>query len=98
MIPAWLEEREQAVRIRLYIQPRASRTEITGSHGDALRIRIAAPPVDGAANDELVRFLAKTLRVPGSAVRLIHGQSGRNKTVEISGIDAAAVRTALRLP
>jgi uncharacterized protein (TIGR00251 family) len=67
---------------------------VAGRHGDAIRIRIAAPPVDGAANDELIRFLALRLDVPRSAISITAGESGRRKTVSISGIDTAA---AIRL-
>jgi uncharacterized protein len=71
------------------VQPRASRTEVAGKHGDALRIRLAAPPVDGAANEALVRFLAERLGVPRSAVRIEAGAGGRSKVVTVEGIDAA---------
>lgn len=69
--------------LAVYIQPRASRDEITGQHGEALRIRVAAPPVDGEANAALCRFLADTFGVAKSAVSVESGQSGRRKTVRI---------------
>lgn len=69
--------------LAVYIQPRASRDEITGQHGEALRIRIAAPPVDGEANAALCRFLADVFGVAKSAVSVEAGQSGRRKTVRI---------------
>jgi uncharacterized protein len=78
----------------LHVAPRAATTAVAGRHGDAIRIRIAAPPVDGAANDELMRFLALRLDVPRSAISITAGESGRRKTVSISGIDTAA---AIRL-
>lgn len=79
------------------VQPRASRTELAGLHGDALKIRIAAPPVDGAANEALVRFLAERLEVPRSAVSLEAGAAGRSKVVAVAGlaIEAAARRLGL---
>jgi uncharacterized protein (TIGR00251 family) len=83
------------VRLRVRAQPRASRTEIAGEHGGALKIRVAAPPVDGDANRELVRFLARTVGVPASAVRVVSGASGRNKMIEIEGVDIVAVARAL---
>jgi uncharacterized protein len=67
---------------------------VAGRHGDAIKIRIAAPPVDGAANDALIRFLALRLGVSQSAISITAGQSGRRKTVSIDGIDTAA---AIRL-
>ncbi|MFP5441965.1 MAG: DUF167 family protein [Gammaproteobacteria bacterium] len=69
--------------LAVYIQPRASRDEITGQHGEALRIRVAAPPVDGEANAALCRFLADVFGVAKSAVSVESGQSGRRKTVRI---------------
>jgi hypothetical protein len=67
---------------------------VAGRHGDALKIRLAAPPVDGAANDELVRFLAARLNVPRSAVAITAGRVGRRKTVKIAGV---ATATAMRI-
>jgi uncharacterized protein len=84
-----------AVRFSVYVQPRAAKTEIVGKHGDALKIRVAAPPVEGAANEELVRFLAKQLRVPLSAIRVVGGAHGRRKTMEIDGINAEAAAALL---
>jgi uncharacterized protein (TIGR00251 family) len=79
------------------VQPRASRTELAGPHGGALRVRLTAPPVDGAANEPLVRLLAERLGVPRSAVRLDAGATGRSKvvTVEGIGVEAAARRLGL---
>lgn len=74
------------LRVRVFIQPRASRNEVAGRHGDALRIRVAAPPVDGAANEALCRFIAGLCRVPVSAVAIEKGVSGRRKIVCIRGL------------
>ena len=79
----------------LHIVPRARETTVAGTHGDAIKIRVAAPPVDGAANDELIRFLAKRLGVPASRVTITSGSGGRRKTVAVEGMDAAAIRRAL---
>jgi uncharacterized protein (TIGR00251 family) len=65
------------------VQPNASVTAIAGEHGDELKVRLAAPPVDGKANAELVRFLAKTLGVPRAAVTIARGETGRSKSVRI---------------
>ena len=73
-------------RLAVWVQPRASKTEVAGRHGDAIKIRIAAPPVDGAANEELIRFLAERLCVPRRAIQLKAGATGRRKTVEIVGL------------
>lgn len=83
------------VRLTLHVQPRASRTEIAGLHGDALKLRLAAPPVDGAANEALIRFLAERLGVPRSAVTLVSGATSRRKVVEVSGMTAEAVAAHL---
>ena len=85
------------IHLPCWIQPRAARSEVVGRHGGAIRIRVAAPPVDGAANEELVRFLAERLDVPRSTVRVKSGASGRRKTVEISGLTAVEVEKRLGL-
>ena len=69
-----MEQTKGGVRLRLRIQPRAARTELVGLHGDAIRIRLSAPPVDGAANEALLKFLADKLSVPLGAVRLTAGE------------------------
>jgi uncharacterized protein (TIGR00251 family) len=91
----WLAARDTGVLIRVRVQPRASRTEAAGEHGDAIRIRVAAPPVDGEANSELVRFLARTLGVARDAIRIRSGSAGRSKLIEVDGVTAASVRAAL---
>ena len=83
------------VVLRIQVQPRASRTECVGVHGDSIRIRLQAPPVDGAANDALIRFLARTLDVPRSAVSTVAGGSGRRKQVRVGGVNAAAAMRSL---
>ncbi|HTR20188.1 MAG TPA: DUF167 domain-containing protein [Gemmatimonadales bacterium] len=72
--------------LTVHVVPRARRTAVVGRHGDAIRIRLAAPPVDGAANAELVRFLAERLGVPRAAVTIRTGTTGRRKTVAIAGV------------
>jgi hypothetical protein len=73
-------------RIVVQVVPRARRTQVIGSYGDAIRIRVAAPPVDGAANEELVRHIAERLRVPHRAVTISHGLAARRKTILINGL------------
>jgi uncharacterized protein (TIGR00251 family) len=77
--------------------PRASRTQIDGLHDGALRVRLAAPPVDGAANEALRRFIADRLGLPIADVTLAHGQSSRRKLIDVDGIDAAEARRRLGL-
>ncbi|HMA39060.1 MAG TPA: DUF167 domain-containing protein [Gemmatimonadales bacterium] len=86
----------QTGQLVLHVVPRAKVTEVAGRHGDAIRVRLAAPPVDGAANEELVRFLAERLDVPRSAVAIVRGASARRKTVAVDGVTTeAAVRVLL---
>jgi len=79
------------ITLTLHIQPGAKKTEVAGLHGEALKIRLAAPPVDGKANEALLRFVAETLGLPKSAVSLKSGQTSRRKVLEISGATATAV-------
>jgi len=85
-------------RIDLYVQPRAARSEVVGLHDGVIKIRLAAPPVDGAANDALVEFLADLFRVRKSSVRVVAGHTSRRKVVEIDGVDDALVAATLRSP
>ena len=71
--------------LQFHVQPRASRTEVVGWHGDAIKVRLAAPPVDGAANAALLTFLADTLDVPRTSVRLVSGSTSRRKRIAITG-------------
>jgi len=70
--------------LSIRVQPRASRDEIVGVYGDHLKIRLTAPPIDGKANQQLLRFLAKHCQVPYACVELIGGQTGRTKKVRIN--------------
>ena len=80
------------VRFAVHVQPRASRSEVVGVHGDALKVRLQAPPVEGAANEALIRFLAEALSVRRDAVRILAGRSSRAKVVEVDGVSGASVR------
>lgn len=66
-----------------HLQPQAVRNEFAGLHGDRIKIRIAAPPIDGRANSQLIDFLADQFGVPKRSVRIVSGESGRQKTVGI---------------
>ena len=91
----WLRTGAAGVSLVVVVVPRASRTELAGVADGRLRIRVAAPPVAGAANDELVRFLARTLGLPRSALTVTAGQSGRRKTILLEGLDPGAVARRL---
>ncbi len=81
-----IERTATGIRLRLHVQPRASRSELAGRHGNAIKIRLTAPPVDGAANEALLRFLASRLEVPLSTLSLVAGGSGRSKVVAVDAI------------
>ena len=83
----------RTVRFGVHVQPRASRSEITGERDGALRVRLTAPPVDNAANEALVEALAKALRVPRRDIRIVAGATSRRKVVEIDGVTAEQVQT-----
>jgi uncharacterized protein len=83
------------VRATVYVQPRASRTGLAGLHDGCVKIRLAAPPVEGAANAELIEFVARLLKIARSRVRVVTGTSSRRKVIEIDGVSAAAVARAL---
>ena len=86
-----VQEVNGRVRLGVHVQPRAARSEIAGLHGDALKVRHTSPPVDGAANEALVKFLAETFAVARRAVRILAGEHSRSKIVEVEGITARAV-------
>jgi uncharacterized protein (TIGR00251 family) len=78
---------EPTTRLRLKVSPGAARTEVTGRQGDAWKVRVAAAPERGRANDALVRLLAERLDVPRSAVSVVSGHAARDKVVELRGLD-----------
>lgn len=87
--------RDAGVRFAVHVQPRAKKPGIDGTHGDALRVRVQAPPVDGAANDAVIAVIADALGVPRRAVHIAAGLSGRQKLVDVDGIDASVATTRL---
>ena len=93
----WLSESGKGAILTVHAVPGATRTEVAGLHGDAVKIRIHAPPVDGKANEALVEFLAETLDVPGASVCILAGESGRRKRVLIAGLSGDMVRSGLGL-
>ena len=77
----------EAIVLSLHVQPGAKRTEVAGTHGGALKVRLAAPPVDGKANAELVRFLADAFGVPRRNVAILRGEASRDKVVRVEAGD-----------
>lgn len=87
----------RGVRFEVRVQPRASRSEIVGEQEGALRVRLAAPPVDGAANDALIELLADLLDVPKRDIRILTGTTSKRKVIEVDGVTAVQV-LALQAP
>ena len=85
------------VVISVHVQPRASQTEFAGIYGHALKIRVAAPPADGAANDELCRFFARHCDVPLSAIQILSGAGSRQKRVFVKGRTVEQLRERFQL-
>ena len=90
-----LTAKDNHVTFAVRVQPRASQTAITGELDGALKIRLAAPPVDGAANEELIRWLAKFFEVARSHVEILSGETSKQKIIRISGLAAAAAEQKL---
>ncbi|MGA2193008.1 MAG: DUF167 domain-containing protein [Nitrospirota bacterium] len=86
MEPINIKESPGGVSFFVRVLPRSSRNEIVGTSGGILKIKLTAPPVEGAANDALVKFLSEKLGVSKSRIAILAGQTGRSKTVSVSGI------------
>src|SRR5712671_4317674 len=83
------------VRVTLKVRAGARRTEFAGRYGEAWKLHVAAPPVDGKANDAIIRFLAGLVRVPASSVRIVTGLSGTTKLAEIEGVSPEQLERAM---
>ena len=94
MIP--LQESGGGVSFTVKVHPRAKKNAITGELGDALKVSLTTPPIDGRANDACIEFLAKLLKVPRSSVTIASGQTSRNKVIRVAGVSAQYVRDRLR--
>jgi uncharacterized protein (TIGR00251 family) len=93
----WQNTRKMpSVRVEVYIQPRAAKTELAGVHGDSIKIRIAAPPVENAANYALIEFIAERLGIAKRRVRVVSGATSRKKVLEIDDVSADRITAALR--
>lgn len=89
--PKWLREEDGGVLIDVHLQPGARRSAVCGEHGGRLKIAVAAPPVDGRANEALIEWLADRLQVSRRVVRLVAGQRSRDKTLRIEGASTGEV-------
>ena len=92
----WINSCKNGIRFSAIIQPRSSKNEVTGIFHNALKIRLTAPPVDGAANKACIRFFSKLLGVSPSEISIIQGFSSRNKTIEIIGRTEKQFREILK--
>jgi uncharacterized protein (TIGR00251 family) len=84
------------VELRILVQPRASRDEVVGIQGEELKVRLAAPPVDGAANAACCAFFAKLCKLPKSHVIVVSGDASRHKRLLLSGVEVASVVASLQ--
>ena len=94
MIP--IRDGDKGATFAVRVQPRASRNAIAGEMGEALKIALTAPPVEGKANEACVEFLANLLKVPRSSVTIASGESSRNKVVRVAGMRASELEQRLR--
>ncbi|MGE0634085.1 MAG: DUF167 domain-containing protein [Pseudobdellovibrionaceae bacterium] len=92
-----IKETLKGITIQIYAQPGAKKTELVGAHGGALKVKVAAPPVDGEANEELFEFLAKTLGISKRNVKLLRGEKSRNKIFLVVGCSLDFARRVLEL-
>ena len=95
-LPPYLSESAGATLVSVRVQPRAGRDEIAGARGNALVVKVKAPPVDGKANDAVCRLLAKAAGVPATSAELVRGASARDKVVRLPGVAAADAAERLR--
>jgi hypothetical protein len=91
-----INQKDDAVTFRVRAQPRAPRTEIVGEHSGAIKLRLSSPPVDGKANEECRRFLARLVGVSASSVEIVSGDASRDKVIRIRGVGVERVSSALR--
>lgn len=97
MTQAWCSAVPAGVRLAVQVTPNAKKSEVTGSLEDVLKIRLQAPPIEGKANEALIRYIADVLDVPKSAVRITHGHTSKRKIIEViaSHLTVDEVRQAL---
>lgn len=94
---SWITETKDGVVLKIHATPRASRSQVQGLHGDALKIRLQAPPVDGKANEALLEFLSGTLGIPRRQFTLISGQTSRQKRVAVQGLSSERITKVLQV-
>ena len=95
MIP--IQETAAGVTFAVRLHPRAKKNAITGEGGDALKLSLTAPPVEGRANEACIEFFANLLKLPRSSITIAAGQASRNKVIRVTGLSAAEVQRRLKL-
>ena len=94
---SWIQSTVDGCVVNVRVIPRASKNQIQGVLGNALKIRLQAPPIDGKANEALVRFLAEILKLPVRKISLLSGETGRNKRILLGGMDATVACVGLKI-
>ena len=92
----WIRETSEGTLFKVFVQPRGSRNEWMGLHDDALKVKLTAPPVEGAANKMCMAFVAKSLKVPKSTVEIVHGQQSRSKMILVRAAKKKDIETLLK--
>jgi uncharacterized protein (TIGR00251 family) len=90
-----IKETEEGITFTIRVLPRSSRSEIVGLREDALKIKITAPPVEGLANEECIKFLARELRIPKSRISILSGHGGKKKVISIAGLNRRDIEALL---
>ena len=94
-VPYLTAQADGSVLLRIHVQPRAANNQVAGLQGEALKLRLSAPPVEGKANKAVLAYLAELLNVPKKALRLKSGQASRQKTIRITGTSEEIIRQLL---
>lgn len=95
-LPNYIRPHEHGVYLAIKVQPRASKNEIGEAHGDELKVKVTAPPVDSAANQAVIDLIAEKLKCPRSGVQIVRGETSRHKTIFIAGKTAEEIAKALQ--
>ncbi|MBI3591724.1 MAG: YggU family protein [Candidatus Melainabacteria bacterium] len=85
MVSLWFQEKNNTFILNIYVIPRSSKSEIVGIYNDSLKIKLKAPPVDNAANEELIKFLSEKLKIPKSKIEIVKGHGQKRKVVSVDG-------------
>ena len=92
MVNPWYKENKNNLTLNIYVVPRSSKSEIVGIYNDSLKIKLKSPPVDNAANEELIRFLAEKLNIPKRNIEIIKGHTQKKKIISLSLYNLALIR------